>query len=98
MKKTLLLLFAATIIVFQNIKAQRTHNDSTEVINAARRYSISFRLSNKNLKKFQSEHFPATSDYFKPNARNTPKVLLNDSLFVKTFRILAFDNVLDQKN
>jgi len=103
MKKTLSPLFAVAIAICttcisQNVKAQKTHEDSTEVINAARRYSLRFRLNNKNFKKFQTEHFPATSDYFSPDSRRTPKVLLADSLFVKTYRLLAFDNVLDQRS
>jgi hypothetical protein len=98
MKTTLSLLFIAITVIAQNVKAQRTYEDSTEVVNAARRYSLSFRLSNKDLKKFQAEHFPATSDYFKQIARKTPDVLLNDSLFVKTYRVFAFNNVLDQRS
>lgn len=98
MKKTLLLLFITAICIIQNVKAQKTHEDSTEVINAARRYAAAFRLSNKNLKKFHIEHFPAASDYFKPNSRRTPAALLNDSLFVNTFRLLAYGNALDQRS
>jgi len=95
MKKILLLLFAA-IIITQNVDAQKTHEDSTEVINAAHRRAMHFQLTNSDLEKFHREHFPATSDYFKPD-RGIPKVLLADSLFVKTYRLVAFDNVLDQQ-
>ena len=97
MKKTLLLLFIA-IAIIQNVNAQKTHEDSTEVINAARRNTFHFRLSNNNYKKFQTEHFLATSDYFKPNPRHTPSVLFNDSLYIKYFRLFAFNSVLDQRN
>ncbi len=97
MKKTLLPLFIATAII-QNVSAQKTHEDSTEVINAARRNTFHFRLSNNNYKKFQSEHFLASSDYFKPNPSNTPSVLFNDSLYIKYFKLFAFNSVLDQRN
>jgi hypothetical protein len=95
MKKILLLLFAATITT-QNADAQKTHEDSTEVINAAHRRAMHFMLTNSDLEKFHKEHFPATSDYFKPG-RGIPNVLLADSLFVKTYRLVAFDNALDQR-
>jgi hypothetical protein len=95
MEKILLLLFAS-IVVTKNVDAQKTHADSTEVINAAHRDAMHFMLSNSDLEKFHKEHFPVTSDYFKPT-RGVPKVLLADSLFVKTYKLVAFDNVLDQR-
>jgi hypothetical protein len=97
MKKILLLLFIP-IVAIKNVNAQKTHEDSIEVINAAHRYALRFKLSNSDLKKFKKEHFPGTSDYFKPDAKHTPTVLLNDSLFVKMYKLLAFNNVLDQQD
>jgi len=58
MKKALLLLFTASTCISLKVNAQKTHDDSTEVINAAQRYALHFRLNNKDLKKFQAEHFP----------------------------------------
>jgi len=98
MKKTISLLFVVIVISAQAVNAQKkTHEDSTEVINAAHRYALAFRLRNKDLAKFHAEHWPAGSDYFKPD-RRTPNVLLVDSLFVKTYRLVAFDQTLSQKN
>jgi hypothetical protein len=95
LKKTLLSLLIAAFI--QNANAQhKTHEDSTEVINAAHRYAANFWLKEKDLQKFHAEHFPATSDYFKPDAR-VPKVLITDSLFVKTYKLVAFDQAIDEK-
>jgi len=99
MKKTLLLLFIVAICQIRQATAQhKTHDDSIEVINAAHRYAAGFRLKDKELEKFRTEHSPATSDYFKPDARRTPKVLMVDSLFVKTYKLVAFDQVLDEKS
>ena len=98
MKKNLLLLFLLPFCLPQIANAQhKTHEDSTEVINAAHRYGASFWLRDKELQKFHAEHFPATSDYFKPDAR-VPKVLTTDSLFVKTYKLVAFDQALDEKS
>jgi hypothetical protein len=97
-KKTLLILLAFAVCLVQKANAQhKTHEDSTEVINAAHRYANGFRLRDKELEKFHTDHFPVTSDYFKPSSR-FPKVLTNDSLFVKTYRLVAFDQVLDEKS
>jgi hypothetical protein len=98
MKKALLLLLIAAIAFTQNVNAQKkTHEDSTEVINAAHRYALGFTLRDNELQKFHTEHSPATSDYFKPDAR-IPKVLTRDSLFVKTYKLVAFDQALDEKS
>ena len=75
----------------------KNQDDSTEVINAGRRYGAAFRLRNKDLKKFHEEHFAPTSDYFKPD-RRIPKVLTSDSLFVKTYKAVAYDRALDQQS
>jgi hypothetical protein len=97
-KKILLILLATAACLVQKANAQhKTHEDSTEVINAAHRYGAGFRLRDKELEKFHAEHFPATSDYFKPDAR-VPKVLTTDSLFVKTYKLVAFDQALDEKS
>jgi len=99
MKKGLVLIVFAAICLIPKAKAQhKTDEDSTEVINAGRRYAASFRLRNKDLKKFHEVHFPFTSDYFKPDGRRIPKVLTNDSLFVKTYRATAYNRALDQQS
>ena len=97
-KKTLPILLAIAVCLVQKANAQhKTREDSTEVINAAHRYANGFRLRDKELAKFHAEHSPATSDYFKPASR-FPKVLTSDSLFVKTYKLVAFDEVLDEKS
>ena len=96
MKKTILLL-SITFICIKTSSAQKKHQDSIEVINAASRNAMHFRLSEESLKKFQKEHFPRTSDYFKPNLKHTPAALYSDSLFVKMYRLYAFDATLGQK-
>src|ERR1700722_5140183 len=97
-KKILLILLAIAACLVQKAIAQhKTREDSTEVINAAHRYANGFRLKDKELAKFHAEHSPATSDYFKPSSR-FPKVLTSDSLFVKTYKLVAFDEVLDEKS
>jgi hypothetical protein len=99
MKKTLLLLLVIAFCFSQDGFAQKkTHEDSTEVINAASRYAAAFRLRNRDLKKFHEEHFAFTSDYFKPDSRRIPQVLMVDSLFVKTYRADAYNRALDQQS
>ena len=98
MKKAFSLLFMVSISFTQVGKAQqKTRQDSSEVINAAHRYAAGFRLHRKDLEKFRREHFPPTSDYFKPNSR-IPAALTTDSLFAKTFRAAAYDVALDQQD
>jgi len=99
MKKTLLLLLVIAFCFGKDAFAQKkTHEDSTEVINAAGRYAAGFRLRNKDLKRFHKEHFAFTSDYFNPDSRRIPKVLMVDSLFVKTYRADAYNRALDQQS
>jgi len=98
MKKVFPLLLIVCISSTQVVKAQKkTSQDSLEVINAAHRYASGFRLHRTDLVKFRREHFPPTSDYFKPNNR-IPAALTNDSLFVKTYRASAYDFALDQQD
>jgi len=98
MKTTLLLLFISAITATQNAAAQTAAADSAQTIDAARLDAHRFRLSNENFNKFLREHFPATSDYFKPSYKANPNlVLLNDSLYVRSYRTAAYYRVLDRK-
>ena len=95
--KTLLL--AAAVVALQNAKAQTANTDSANTVSAAKWDARRFRLSNKDYKKFSIEHFATSSDYFKPDKRSTSNTaMLNDSLYVHTFKTAAFYTVLDQRN
>src|SRR5471030_3255196 len=99
MKTALLLLVIAAITALQTAKAQTTNSGSLEIVRAAQRDARFFRLSRSDYNKFMTEHFPATSDYFKPSARATSnKALLNDSLYIRSYRTAAFYMALDQRN
>jgi hypothetical protein len=94
--KTLLL--AAAVIVLQNAKAQTAAADSANTVSAAKWDARRFRLSSEDYKKFSIEHFAPGSDYFKPDKRTTSNpAMLNDSLYVQTFKTAAFYIALDQR-
>lgn len=98
MKTTLLLLFIAAITAKQNVAAQTTGVDSAQTVDAAKSDAYRFRLSSGNFKKFRTEHFPATSDHFKPSAMEASNTaLLDDSLYVRTFRMAAYYRALDYR-
>jgi hypothetical protein len=94
MKKVLLaLLIAASAIA--SAKAQATHQDSVR-IKQAKKDARFFKLNKNELKRFNSEHFPATSDYFNPTAGKSAPALLNDSVYVQSYRNAAFYNAVHQ--
>jgi hypothetical protein len=94
---SLFLLFAA-LAGIQNVKAQTAETDSAHTAGIASHDAFSFRLKHSDYKKFTSEHFPASSDYFKPTDRYASNAaLLNDSAYVKTFRLAAYNKALHQK-
>lgn len=57
-----------------------------------------FSLGTDELEKFKTRHYPNTSDYFKPTVQTaSDPALLNDSLYVQTFRDEAFYKSLNQR-
>lgn len=94
---SLILLFAA-FAGLHNVKAQTVNTDSAHAASVAGHDAYRFRLNHSDYKKFTSEHFPASSDYFKPTARYASSAaLLADSVYVKTFRLAAYNKALHQK-
>jgi hypothetical protein len=97
MKTIGLLLVIVSLALVQDVKAQSAKADSARVVRIARRDANSFRLKKDILQKFYTEHFPVTSDYFKPAVSGVSNAaLLNDSLYVKTYRTTAFCNTINQ--
>jgi len=93
---TLILLFAA-LAGIQKVKAQNANTDSAHAAGMASHDAYRFRLNHSDYKKFTSEHFPASSDYFKPTARYASNAaLLIDSVYVQTFRLAAYNKALHQ--
>jgi len=90
MKKVLLVLLIAA-----SAKAQATHQDSVR-IKQAKKDARFFKLKKSELRRFNTEHFLATSDYFNPTARTSAPVLLNDSAYVQSYRNAAFYNAVHQ--
>ncbi len=98
MKTILLLLFIAAITATQHAAAQTASADSAQTIETAKSDAHRFKLNNENLKKFRTEHYPATSDHFKPSAMEAPNTaLLDDSLYVQTFRTAAYYRALNYR-
>jgi multisubunit Na+/H+ antiporter MnhC subunit len=97
MKLIFSVLFFAVVLAMQ-AAAQTAPYDSARVIRDAQRYARSFRLKNRDLKKFNQSYFPEASDYFKPTAKHVPDAaMLKDSLYVKTYRNVAFYNAVNQR-
>jgi hypothetical protein len=94
MKLFLTVIFVA-VITLRHAAAQHTPNDSVKIATSARQDARAFKLNDDDRKKFKAENFPATSDHFKPTAAHASKPeLLNDSLYVQTFRDAAFSNTV----
>jgi|GEM_PF-5126898 len=92
MTKTLLPLIAL-IFLFLSIKAQGLQKDSVAIISAAKQDAKNFMYNKANKKAvLRNLHNPA-SDYFKPSANTSNVSLLNDSLYVKTFKIYAVKHI-----
>jgi len=93
MKKIVLFFIAALAIT--STRAQATHQDSV-MVNRAKKDARFFKLKKSEMKRFNSEYFPATSDYFNPTAKTSAPALLNDSVYVRSYRNTAFYNALHQ--
>lgn len=58
---------------------------------AAKRDAKNFSLSDSLWKLNRRDHYPATSDYFKPTKADVKDItLLNDSVYVQAFREYAY--------
>src|SRR5476649_500109 len=96
MRSIVLLLLIVTLLTCR-VVAQNTLYDSAKVIKTARHNAKPFRLKSTDLERFNAEHFPTASDYFKPTVETSDTVLLKDSLYVQTYRTTAFYNVVNQR-
>jgi hypothetical protein len=95
--KTLLLLLVG-LAAIQNINAQATVRDSASVMRKAKLNARTFKLSRELQQKFKESNFPSSSDYFKPTIAYTSNAdLLNDSLYVQSFRDAAFYNTVNSR-
>ncbi len=98
MKTLICLLFFAAVFTIPNAEAQTTPIDSAGIIKTANHDARHFTLKMRVLREFNKEHFLTSSDYFKPAPRYASNpALLNDSLYVQTFRNAAFYNALNQR-
>ncbi len=65
---------------------------------AAQSDAKNFSFSKAMLTRFKTEHFPETSDYFKPSsATGSSPAMLADSSYVQTFRYEAYNHVYHQR-
>ncbi len=98
MKIALLFLFFAGTLTL-NTTAQIIARDSAGIIRKARRDAVRFKLKTNDLKKFILEHWPASSDYFKPVAsRGVDRSLLKDSVYVAAYRNAAFISAAHERS
>jgi hypothetical protein len=82
----LILVFCSTSAICQ----QLIKNDSLMLIKQAKADSKRFKLEKSAWKKYKHS-LPETSDYFKPNVIEVKDAnLLNDSTYVKTYRLEAY--------
>ncbi len=96
--KLILATVLIVVVTLNHASAQTTPEDSARIIRWATRDARTFRLNTADLKKFRAENFPSMSDHFKPTAASTSRAqLLNDSLYVQTFRDAAFYNTINRR-
>ena len=96
MKIFLIFLLAAAIFA-QAAEAKTAPYDSVSVINKAQRDASRFRLKTGDLKKFIAENWPVSSDYFKPSRNHASGGLMNDSLYVTTYRTTAYYKAVNER-
>ena len=96
MKVTGLLFFSVCLFSFTSISAQTmSRADSAKVRRRARLDAALFMLKKEDFDKFAEHQFPTGSDYFKPGPKNASRPeLLNDSLYVQSFRYFAFYSII----
>jgi hypothetical protein len=98
MKFITLFLFILSFAGIQNGSAQATITDSSKIARTAKHNAIFFKLNQDLQKKFRENNFPSSSDYFKPNIANVSSPdLLNDSVYVQSFRYAAFYNTVNER-
>lgn len=91
----LIAIILLAIISVHHAAAQTTPADSVQIARLANHDAGSFKLNPDDRKKFKVKSFPRRSDYFKPTAVYTSNpAMLNDSLYVQTFRDAAFSNTV----
>jgi hypothetical protein len=98
MKLLLTVIFVA-VITLRHAAAQTIPYDSAKIMRTARRDARRFKLNSGDRKKFRVQNFPSMSDHFKPTAAGISRPdLLNDSLYVQTYRDAAFYNTAMRMN
>ena len=92
--KSILIFTLLAFVTLRHPYAQAAHYDSVKIKRTARRDARKFNLNRDDQKKFRTENFPSMSDHFKPTtaAASNPE-LLHDSLYVQTYRDMAFYNI-----
>ena len=89
MAKTFSLLLLLTL-AFSFAFSQGTENNNDAIIMAAKKDAKNFRFNEGNKKAIIKNLHNPESDYFKPTSMYVSQSsLLNDSLYVKTFKIYA---------
>ena len=89
MFKSLLFALALTTVVYANSYSQTMNPDSLKTL--AIKDAGKFKLEKERLEKFKKHRSDASSDFFKPTTADASSAtLLNDSIYVKTFREAAY--------
>lgn len=91
MFKSLSFAFMLTSVLIVNCCAQTAN--FTNIKETAIKDAKSFKLDPESLKKFKATRSNSTSDFFKPTTLSTTNAgMLNDSVYVKSFREAAYKN------
>ncbi len=75
--------------LFLSANARGIEKDTATIISAAKQDAKNFSFDKANKKAVIRNLHNPNSDYFKPSANGTQASFLNDSLYVKTFKVYA---------
>lgn len=88
MLKITLLLIVINFL-FLSANAQTIEKDTVSIIAAAKQDAKAFRYDKASKKAVINNLHNPQSDYFKPSASTSNGSLLNDSLYVRTYKVYA---------
>ena len=96
MLKNSILLLCYLLCTFGTLKAQVMSADSIKII--AQKDVQKFKLDKSDLKTFRKQGKNSNSDFFKPTTKSVSNAtLLNDSVYVATYRALAYKKTKRRK-
>jgi hypothetical protein len=91
--KNIYMLFMVTGFLSASVYARGLATDTTAIVAAARHDAENFSFDKVNKKAVINNLRNPTSDYFKPSEKISGTSLLNDSLYVKIFKVYAIKHV-----